>query len=76
MIRRILIGACVGLPVEALACAVCFAGEERSRTAFLVTTVLLAVLPFLLAGGIAWLLRRDWSVVEMLDEPSPPRAER
>lgn len=53
--------AALASPAPVLACAVCFAGEERTRTAFLATTIALSVLPFLLVGGVAWLLRRPWT---------------
>jgi hypothetical protein len=46
-------------PEAAQACSVCSAAETDSvREAFLVTTVLLSVLPLLLVGGFAWWLRR------------------
>lgn len=59
--RRLAALAAVVMPAPALACAVCFAGEERTRTAFLATTIALSLLPFVLVGGVAWLLRRPWA---------------
>jgi hypothetical protein len=46
------------LPSPALACAVCGAAVERSRMAFVGTTVLLSLLPLaMMAGGLWWLAR-------------------
>ncbi len=46
---------CVGLlPEAADACSVCYAGAEESRKAFLLTTVLLSVLPLGMIGTLAW----------------------
>jgi hypothetical protein len=43
------------LPAQALACAVCGAANER-RVAFLVTTILLSLLPLaLIAAGLWWI---------------------
>ena len=43
----------------ALACPVCFSAEEESRTAFLLTTGFLSVMPWLIVGGgILWYKRR------------------
>jgi len=46
-------------PRLALACSVCVDPDAANRTAFIVTTVLLSVLPLLMVGGVvAWLWRR------------------
>jgi len=47
-------------PRAALACSVCSAGrDDETRTAFLLTTVVLSVLPLLLVGSFAWWVRRQ-----------------
>lgn len=47
------------LPRAAQACAVCFSGSDESRLAFILTTVLLTVLPLTMIGGaIYWVTRR------------------
>jgi hypothetical protein len=47
------------VPVTALACPVCFAGNgEESRTAFLTTTIFMTSLPLAMIGGVIWWLRR------------------
>ena len=47
------------LPSAAQACSVCSAADEGAvRGAFLMTTVLLSVLPLFMVGGFAWWLRR------------------
>lgn len=45
-------------PEFAAACAVCGAGEEESRSAFIWTTVMLSVLPPAMVGGVIWWLVR------------------
>jgi hypothetical protein len=51
--------AIVTSPRLAEACSVCVDPEAENRTAFIITTVLLSVLPLLLVGGmVAWLWRR------------------
>ena len=54
----------VQAPKIATACAVCSAGrEDETRTAFLLTTILLSVLPPLAVGGtVWWLVRRARSL--------------
>ena len=47
------------LPGVAEACSVCFSATEQSRTAFIVTTVFLSVLPLaMVGGGVVWLRLR------------------
>ncbi len=47
------------LPEAAEACSVCFSATEQNRTAFIVTTVFLSVLPLaMVGGGIVWLRMR------------------
>jgi len=46
------------LPELASACAVCFGNEEENRAAFILTTVLLSVLPLALIGSLGLYL---WS---------------
>lgn len=45
------------VPELARACSVCSGGSEQSRTAFIVTTAFLSILPPLLVGGFAFWLR-------------------
>ena len=46
------------LPATAQACAVCGQGAGLNRTAFLITTVVLSLLPLaLIGGGLLWLKR-------------------
>lgn len=49
----------VVLPEAALACSVCYGGETESRTAFILTTVLLSVLPPALVGSLVWWIWRQ-----------------
>lgn len=50
---------CAGLvPDTAAACSVCYAGAEESRKAFLLTTLLLSMLPLTMFGSLFWWLRR------------------
>lgn len=47
------------LATDAQACSVCFSGNEETRTAFIVTTAFLSLLPLSLIGGIVyWLVKR------------------
>jgi hypothetical protein len=50
--------AVAGWPELAGACSVCLSASDETREAYYATTVLLAVLPFALIGGIAFWLRR------------------
>ncbi len=52
-----LLAATLCVPELASACAVCGFGEDRSRVAYLVTTVFLSLLPLALFGGFLWWLR-------------------
>jgi len=46
-------------PAAAHACAVCFSATEQNRVAFLVTTIVLSLLPLgLIGGGLLWLRRQ------------------
>ncbi len=46
------------LPTMAHACAVCFSGSPRVRTAFFNMTIMLSLLPLGMLFGGAWALRR------------------
>lgn len=49
----------LGAPRLAGACSVCMSGrEDENRTAFILTTVFLSVLPLAMIGGLGWYLRR------------------
>ena len=46
-------------PSAAHACAVCFSATDRNRIAFLITTIVLSLLPLAMIGaGLLWLARR------------------
>ena len=63
----------VQAPRVAAACAVCSAGrEDETRFAFLLTTILLSVLPPLAVGGTVWWLVRR---ARALDQPRIPAPE-
>ncbi len=60
-------------PRVALACSVCSAGrDDETRAAFLATTGLLTVLPFVLVGGLVWWLRRRARELEAADAAAAP----
>jgi hypothetical protein len=65
-----LLALAVQAPRVASACAVCSAGrEDETRLAFLLTTILLSVLPPLAVGvTVWWIVRRARS----LQSPRPP----
>lgn len=47
------------VPRVSWACAVCSAGrEDDTRTAFIVSTIGMTLLPLLLVGAVVWWLRR------------------
>jgi len=52
------LGFAIGAPETAHACGSCFNGNEKAREAYYLTTVLLAVVPFSMLGGILWWLHR------------------
>jgi hypothetical protein len=55
----------VQAPQVAAACAVCSAGrEDETRLAFLLTTILLSVLPPLAVGGTVWWIVRRARTLE------------
>jgi hypothetical protein len=51
-------------PGLAEACSVCFGGQDQSRTAFIVTTAFLSVLPLALVGGLAFWIRTRAKALE------------
>lgn len=52
-------------PRASQACYVCMSGrDDETRTAFLLTTVFLSVLPLLFIGGLVWWLRRRARALE------------
>ena len=54
-----LLAVCLAAPELAQACSVCGIGREENRVAFILTTVLLTLLPLAAVGGIVgWLVRR------------------
>ncbi len=55
------------LPEAAAACAVCYGGGEESRNAFILTTVLLSVLPLAMIGSLGWWIWRRVREAEAAD---------
>jgi hypothetical protein len=61
----------VQAPRVAAACAVCSAGrEDETRLAFLLTTILLSVLPPLAVGGTVWWIARRARTLETSRVPA------
>jgi len=52
-------------PDAASACAVCTGGGEESRSAFIVATVMMSVLPLGMIGGVVWWV---WRRTKAADE--------
>lgn len=49
----------LALPAAAHACSVCYAANDRNRSAFFDTTIVLSLLPLgMVAGGVMWFGRR------------------
>ena len=47
-------------PSAAQACSVCFSATEQNRIAYIVTTIVMSLLPLgMIGGGIYWLHRRS-----------------
>jgi high-affinity Fe2+/Pb2+ permease len=60
-----LVAVLVLAPRLALACPVCMGGrDDETRTAFILTTVFLTVLPLSLIGGVVWWLSRRIRTLE------------
>ncbi len=61
ILASVLSGLLLLAPELARACAVCGAGadEDQSRTAYLLTTVVLSALPLAMLGGVLLWLRRQ-----------------
>jgi hypothetical protein len=51
-------------PDTSLACSVCFGGEDQSRSAFIVTTVLLSALPLAFIASVALWVRSRAKALE------------
>ena len=65
----------VASPQASRACAVCMSGrDDETRTAFLLTTVFLSLLPLVAAGSAAWWLRRRVRELERRAAPGLPPA--
>ena len=63
------------VPGFAEACAVCSAGrEDETRTAFIVSTAGMTLLPLLLVGGLVLWLRKRFREVEAEDSDRGPIA--
>jgi hypothetical protein len=56
----------------ALACSVCSGGGEESKTAFIITTIGLSVLPLALFGGIGWWIWRRTRLASAEHATGPP----
>lgn len=48
----------------ALACPVCFVADEKTRWAYLGTTIFLSLLPLAMAGTLFWWIRRRMRELE------------
>jgi nitrate reductase NapE component len=60
VIARLALAAVLLMPRIAPACAVCFSGRDEARTAYVLTTVLLSLLPLGFVGGfLLWLRARS-----------------
>ena len=59
------------VPDAASACSVCYVGAEESRKAFLLTTVLLSLLPLGMVGTFAWWFWRRVQDAEAVDRALP-----
>jgi hypothetical protein len=57
---------------DALACSVCFDSKEERRMAFMITTIILTVLPLTLVFGTIYWLRK---IVNKGDAQAIPPAE-
>ncbi len=59
------------VPELAQACSVCFSGQDQSRTAFIVTTAFLSVLPLAFIAGMAlWIRSRARALEAKRGEPA------
>ena len=58
MLRTLFVVLCLSFPSTALACAVCFSGEDANRIAYIVTTGFLTFFPLLMVGFAIWVIRR------------------
>ena len=56
--RLLAVAAVLGTPAVAYACPVCFDANEANRTAFILTTIFLSLLPLGMVGGIAYWIRQ------------------
>lgn len=56
--RILAFAAVLATPTAAYACPVCFDANEANRTAFIVTTIFLSLLPLAMVGGIAYWIRQ------------------
>ena len=63
--------AIAALPDPAAACSVCYAGAEESRKAFLLTTVLLSLLPLGMIGTFVWWIWRRMREAEASNHALP-----
>lgn len=61
-------------PAWAQACSVCFSAREGTRSAFLITTIALSLLPLGLIGGVIFWLRRKARSLDHLDAQSRAQA--
>jgi len=59
-------------PDAAAACSVCYGGAEESRKAFLLTTVLLSLLPVSMFAALGWWVWRSALRSESESSAAPP----
>jgi len=51
--------AALGAPSTVLACAACVSAVDRNRTVFMISTILLSLLPLaMIGGGLLWIARQ------------------
>lgn len=74
MKRGLAVLAALGAPSPALACAACVAAADRNRTLFMISTIVLSLLPLVMVGGGLWWIARQARgrlAGEFVDRDSP-----
>ena len=74
MRRALAVLAVLAWPSAALACAACVAAADRNRTVFMISTIVLSLLPLaMVGGGLWWIARRARGRLaeEFVDRDSP-----
>ena len=74
MRRALAVLAVLAWPSAALACAACVAAADRNRTVFMISTIVLSLLPLaMVGGGLWWIARRARGSLagEFVDRDAP-----